>query len=246
MLSLTREADRGDLRSLWKKASGQLPYSLLFPGTWPWHSGTSCPSEDSAACASCPGRGVQGGPIHPSAEQPTGAGFPYLCKWRQPPPAGGRPGLRGPRRPPEVVAGPPAPSGCLCVWKDRPAAGRPPERGGREPGGAGAPRPSFAWGGKPRTTCPWGAPAAGSGCWRRKGSAPCQRREDIGPLLNRAGKLVTDNADKAEDLNTAFASVFTNIGRPQITGSSSYNIMCWLTSSRRRVGLQPRARAQPT
>ena len=34
-LSLTREADRGELCSLWKKASGQLPYSLLFPGTRP-------------------------------------------------------------------------------------------------------------------------------------------------------------------------------------------------------------------
>ena len=48
-------------------------------------------------------------------------------------------------------------------------------------------------------------------------SSKQKHREDIGPLLNRAGKLVTNNADKAEVLNTFFASVFTGVAGPQIT-----------------------------
>lgn len=42
-------------------------------------------------------------------------------------------------------------------------------------------------------------------------------------LLNRAGKLVTNNADKAEIPNTFFASGFVDLAGPQITGTSSYN-----------------------
>jgi len=41
-------------------------------------------------------------------------------------------------------------------------------------------------------------------------------KEDLGPLLNRAGNLVTDNADNVEILNTCFASVFTDVAGPQI------------------------------
>ena len=51
-------------------------------------------------------------------------------------------------------------------------------------------------------------------------------REDRGPLLNRAGKLVTTNADKAEVLSIFFASIFTDVVGPQITGSSSYDNAC--------------------
>lgn len=54
-------------------------------------------------------------------------------------------------------------------------------------------------------------------------SSKQNHREDIGPLLNRAGKLVSNNADNAEVLNGFFASVLTSIAGPQITGSSSYN-----------------------
>ncbi|KAK4806811.1 hypothetical protein QYF61_005607 [Mycteria americana] len=57
-------------------------------------------------------------------------------------------------------------------------------------------------------------------------SSKQKHREDRGPLLNRAGKLVTNNADKAEILSTFFASVFTGIAGPQITGSSSYDSTC--------------------
>ncbi|KAK4806136.1 hypothetical protein QYF61_001059 [Mycteria americana] len=63
-------------------------------------------------------------------------------------------------------------------------------------------------------------------------SSKQKHREDIGPLLNRAGKLGSNNADKAEVLNTFFASVFTSLlagvkpRQPQITGSSSYNNTC--------------------
>ncbi|KAK4827397.1 hypothetical protein QYF61_017802 [Mycteria americana] len=54
-------------------------------------------------------------------------------------------------------------------------------------------------------------------------SSKQKHRADIGPLLNKAGKLVTNNVDKAELLNTFFASVFNAVAGPQITGSSSYN-----------------------
>ncbi|KAK4806872.1 hypothetical protein QYF61_012593 [Mycteria americana] len=57
-------------------------------------------------------------------------------------------------------------------------------------------------------------------------SSKQKHREDRGLLLNRAGKLVTTNADKAEVLNTFFASVFIGIAGPQITGSSSYSNAC--------------------
>ncbi|KAK4811373.1 LOW QUALITY PROTEIN: hypothetical protein QYF61_027602 [Mycteria americana] len=52
-------------------------------------------------------------------------------------------------------------------------------------------------------------------------SSKQKHREDIGPLLNRAGKLVANNADKAEVLYTFFASVFIGIAEPQITGSTT-------------------------
>ena len=57
-------------------------------------------------------------------------------------------------------------------------------------------------------------------------SSKQKHREDIGPLLNRAGKLVTNNADKAEVLNSFFASAFTSIAGPQVTRSGSYNNAC--------------------
>jgi len=57
-------------------------------------------------------------------------------------------------------------------------------------------------------------------------SSKKQHRENTGPLLNRAGKQVTNNADKAEVLSTFFASTFTSIAGPQITGTSSYDSMC--------------------
>ncbi|KAK4806911.1 hypothetical protein QYF61_012632 [Mycteria americana] len=57
-------------------------------------------------------------------------------------------------------------------------------------------------------------------------SSKQKHREDRGLLLNRAGKLVTTNADKAEILNTFFASVFIGIAGPQVTGSSSYSNAC--------------------
>ncbi|KAK4807158.1 hypothetical protein QYF61_024278 [Mycteria americana] len=57
-------------------------------------------------------------------------------------------------------------------------------------------------------------------------SSKQKHKEDIGPLLNRAKKLVTNNADKAEVLSTFFASVFTGVAGPQITRSSSYDNAC--------------------
>ncbi|KAK4806770.1 hypothetical protein QYF61_005566 [Mycteria americana] len=57
-------------------------------------------------------------------------------------------------------------------------------------------------------------------------SSKQKHREDRGLLLNRAGKLVTTNADEAEVLSTFFASVFTGVAGPQITRSSSYGSAC--------------------
>ena len=45
--------------------------------------------------------------------------------------------------------------------------------------------------------------------------------EDIGPLLNRAGKLVTNNADKGGVLSIFCASVFTSVAGSQMAGSSN-------------------------
>ncbi|PKU32242.1 rna-directed dna polymerase from mobile element jockey- hypothetical protein [Limosa lapponica baueri] len=53
-----------------------------------------------------------------------------------------------------------------------------------------------------------------------------KHRGDIGPMLNRAGKPVTNNADKAKVLNTFFVSIFTGVAGPQITGSSRYDNAC--------------------
>jgi len=54
-----------------------------------------------------------------------------------------------------------------------------------------------------------------------------KHREGTGSLLNRAGKPIRNNADKAEVLKTVFASVFTCAAGPQNTASSSYkNIVC--------------------
>lgn len=61
-----------------------------------------------------------------------------------------------------------------------------------------------------------------------------------GPLLNRASKQVTNNADKAEVLNTFFSSAFTGIAGPQITGSSSYD-PCQPSISGERAGLRPKS-----
>jgi len=46
-----------------------------------------------------------------------------------------------------------------------------------------------------------------------------KQKENIGPQLNRRGELVTDNAEKAEILNTFFTSVFTSTVGPQALGS---------------------------
>ncbi|KAK4814746.1 hypothetical protein QYF61_026723 [Mycteria americana] len=45
-----------------------------------------------------------------------------------------------------------------------------------------------------------------------------KQKEDICPLLNRRGELVTNNAEKAEVLNTFFTSVFTSTVGPQALG----------------------------
>ncbi|PKU48926.1 rna-directed dna polymerase from mobile element jockey-like [Limosa lapponica baueri] len=44
------------------------------------------------------------------------------------------------------------------------------------------------------------------------------QKENIGPLLNRRSELVTNNAEKAEVLNTFFTSVFTSAVGPQALG----------------------------
>jgi len=58
-------------------------------------------------------------------------------------------------------------------------------------------------------------------------SSKQKHREDVGPLLNKAGKPVINNADKeGRSLHTFFASVFTGIAGPQITRSRRYNNAC--------------------
>ena len=44
------------------------------------------------------------------------------------------------------------------------------------------------------------------------------KKEIIGPLLNRKGESITNDAEKAEVLNTFFTSVFTNTIRSQALG----------------------------
>ncbi|GAB0209387.1 mitochondrial enolase superfamily member 1 [Grus japonensis] len=46
-----------------------------------------------------------------------------------------------------------------------------------------------------------------------------KQKNNIGPLLNRRGELVTGNAEKAEVLNTFFTSVFTSTVGPQALGT---------------------------
>ncbi|KAK4810859.1 hypothetical protein QYF61_008831 [Mycteria americana] len=46
-----------------------------------------------------------------------------------------------------------------------------------------------------------------------------KQKENIGLLLNRRGELVTNNAEKAEVLNTFFTSVFTSTVGPQALGT---------------------------
>ncbi|GAB0180769.1 mitochondrial enolase superfamily member 1 [Grus japonensis] len=46
-----------------------------------------------------------------------------------------------------------------------------------------------------------------------------KQKENIGPLLNRRGELVTNNTEKAEVLNTFFTSVFTSTVGPQALGT---------------------------
>ncbi|GAB0185825.1 mitochondrial enolase superfamily member 1 [Grus japonensis] len=46
-----------------------------------------------------------------------------------------------------------------------------------------------------------------------------KQKDNIGPLLNRRGELVTNNAEKAEVLNTFFIFVFTSTVGPQVLGT---------------------------
>ncbi|GAB0188526.1 mitochondrial enolase superfamily member 1 [Grus japonensis] len=46
-----------------------------------------------------------------------------------------------------------------------------------------------------------------------------KQKDNIGPLLNRRGELVTNNADKAEVLNAFFTSVFTSTTGPLALGT---------------------------
>ena len=47
------------------------------------------------------------------------------------------------------------------------------------------------------------------------------QKENIDPLLNRRGELVTNNTKKAEGLNTFFTSVFTSTVGPQASGTKT-------------------------
>ncbi|KAK4828724.1 hypothetical protein QYF61_000715 [Mycteria americana] len=46
-----------------------------------------------------------------------------------------------------------------------------------------------------------------------------KQKENTGPLLNKKGELVTNNAEKAEVLNTFFTFVFTSTAGPQTLGT---------------------------
>jgi len=46
-----------------------------------------------------------------------------------------------------------------------------------------------------------------------------KQEENIGPLLNRRGEFVTNNAEKAEILHTFFTFVFTSTVEPQALGT---------------------------
>jgi len=61
------------------------------------------------------------------------------------------------------------------------------------------------------------------------------QKENIGPLLNRRGELVTDNAGKAEILNTFFTSVFTSTVEPQVLGTK-IQVDTTFTVSEGRIG----------
>lgn len=45
-------------------------------------------------------------------------------------------------------------------------------------------------------------------------SSKQKHRKDIDQLINKAGKLAINNADKADVLNTFLASVFPRVARP--------------------------------
>jgi len=52
-----------------------------------------------------------------------------------------------------------------------------------------------------------------------------KQKENICLLLNRRGELVTNNAEKAEVLNTFFVSVFTSTVGPQALGKKKCGLM---------------------
>jgi len=58
-------------------------------------------------------------------------------------------------------------------------------------------------------------------------SSKRKARDNVGPLLNEAGALVTDDTEKAELLNACFASVFTPKAGPQASQSLEVREEAW-------------------
>ncbi|GAB0208273.1 mitochondrial enolase superfamily member 1 [Grus japonensis] len=58
-------------------------------------------------------------------------------------------------------------------------------------------------------------------------SSKRKTRENVGPLLNEVGALVTEDTEKAELLNAAFASVFTAKAGPQETQTLEVGERVW-------------------
>lgn len=52
-----------------------------------------------------------------------------------------------------------------------------------------------------------------------------KQKKNIGPLLNRRGELVTNNAETAEVLNTFATSVLTSTVRLQVLGTNSRAVL---------------------